>query len=60
MKLETKATSMSLPTHVVLDAGRTQVAPGSATVLAIIGIIIINYYLLFIIISVNLFIITYC
>jgi len=37
MKLEAKASSLKLPTHVVLDAGRTQVAPGSATVLSIMG-----------------------
>jgi len=39
MKLESKASEppLNLPTHVVLDAGRTQVAPGSATVLAILG-----------------------
>lgn len=29
---------MKLPSHVVLDAGKTQVARGSATVLAILGI----------------------
>jgi len=34
-KLENEAKALSLPTHVVHDAGRTQVAAGSATVLAI-------------------------
>ena len=37
MKLEEKATSLGLSTHIVLDAGKTQVAAGSATVLTIMG-----------------------
>eukprot|EP00026_Physarum_polycephalum_P014879 Phypoly_transcript_15445.p1 GENE.Phypoly_transcript_15445~~Phypoly_transcript_15445.p1 ORF type:complete len:256 (+),score=40.90 Phypoly_transcript_15445:117-884(+) len=37
MQLETKAATLNLATHVVLDAGKTQVAPGSATVLSIMG-----------------------
>lgn len=33
--LESQASSLGLPTHVVRDAGRTEVEPGSITVLAV-------------------------
>lgn len=35
--LEKKAVSISLPCHTVKDAGRTEVSPGSKTVLVVIG-----------------------
>lgn len=35
--LEQKALSLGLPSYLVQDAGRTQIAPGSVTVLGIIG-----------------------
>jgi hypothetical protein len=37
LQLEAKANSLGLPTHVVADAGRTEVARGSRTVLAMLG-----------------------
>lgn len=36
-QLSEKATSVGLPNYIVQDAGHTQVAPGSATVLGIMG-----------------------
>lgn len=35
--LEKKAISISLPCHTIKDAGRTEVAPGSKTVLVVLG-----------------------
>ncbi|KAI8007263.1 hypothetical protein LOK49_LG07G00036 [Camellia lanceoleosa] len=35
--LQEKAKSLNIPTHVTIDAGRTQIAPNSRTVMAIIG-----------------------
>lgn len=35
--LQEKAKSINLPTHVTIDAGRTQIAPNSRTVMAILG-----------------------
>lgn len=35
MSLESQARSLRLPTYMVADAGRTQIAAGSRTVLAI-------------------------
>ncbi|KAJ3676902.1 hypothetical protein LUZ60_002626 [Juncus effusus] len=35
--LQERAKSLSLPTHVTIDAGRTQIAPNSRTVMAILG-----------------------
>lgn len=35
--LEKKAVSISLPCHTIKDAGRTEVAPGSKTVLVVLG-----------------------
>ncbi|KAI3757009.1 hypothetical protein L6452_04542 [Arctium lappa] len=35
--LQEKAKSMAIPTHVVIDAGRTQIAPNSRTVMAVLG-----------------------
>ncbi|XP_064480186.1 probable peptidyl-tRNA hydrolase 2 [Ornithodoros turicata] len=37
LELEQKAMSLGLPTYLVQDAGRTQIAPGSVTVLGIMG-----------------------
>lgn len=37
MELEKQASSLGLPTYLVHDAGRTQIAPGSTTVLGIMG-----------------------
>uniref|UniRef100_A0A6B2LTL0 peptidyl-tRNA hydrolase n=1 Tax=Arcella intermedia TaxID=1963864 RepID=A0A6B2LTL0_9EUKA len=36
-KLEMEAIQQNLPTHKVRDAGRTEVEPGTSTVLAVIG-----------------------
>ncbi|PIA26325.1 hypothetical protein AQUCO_09500056v1 [Aquilegia coerulea] len=35
--LQESAKSMNLPTHITIDAGRTQIAPNSLTVMAILG-----------------------
>ncbi|ONK61186.1 uncharacterized protein A4U43_C08F27110 [Asparagus officinalis] len=35
--LQERAKSLMLPTHVTIDAGRTQIAPNSRTVMAILG-----------------------
>ncbi|KAI8540592.1 hypothetical protein RHMOL_Rhmol09G0275300 [Rhododendron molle] len=35
--LQERAKSLNLPTHVTIDAGRTQIAPNSRTVMAIMG-----------------------
>ncbi|KAJ4813809.1 Peptidyl-tRNA hydrolase [Rhynchospora pubera] len=35
--LQERAKSLSLPTHIVIDAGRTQIAPNSRTVMSILG-----------------------
>ncbi|KAF5187414.1 Peptidyl-trna hydrolase [Thalictrum thalictroides] len=35
--LQENAKSMNLPTHITIDAGRTQIAPNSRTVMAILG-----------------------
>ncbi|KAI5347355.1 PREDICTED: peptidyl-tRNA hydrolase [Prunus dulcis] len=35
--LQEKAKSLKLPTHITIDAGRTQIAPNSMTVMAILG-----------------------
>ncbi|KAK9271608.1 hypothetical protein L1049_001970 [Liquidambar formosana] len=35
--LQERAKSLQLPTHVTIDAGRTQIAPNSRTVMAILG-----------------------
>jgi PTH2 family peptidyl-tRNA hydrolase len=44
--LEKKANEAGLCTHLVLDAGRTQIEPGSKTVLAIgPGIVLLVVYL---------------
>ncbi|KAK4384742.1 Peptidyl-tRNA hydrolase 2, mitochondrial [Sesamum angolense] len=35
--LQERANSLNLPTHITIDAGRTQIAPNSRTVMAILG-----------------------
>eukprot|EP00249_Psilotum_nudum_P001893 c14637_g1_i1 orf=421-951(-) len=35
--LQTRAKTLKLPTHVTVDAGRTQIAPNSKTVMSILG-----------------------
>ncbi|KAA8533471.1 hypothetical protein F0562_031095 [Nyssa sinensis] len=35
--LQERAKSLNLPTHITIDAGRTQIAPNSRTVMAILG-----------------------
>lgn len=37
LDLQARAKSMQLPTHITIDAGRTQIAPNSRTVMAILG-----------------------
>eukprot|EP00246_Nothoceros_aenigmaticus_P017276 TRINITY_DN8342_c0_g1_i3.p1 TRINITY_DN8342_c0_g1~~TRINITY_DN8342_c0_g1_i3.p1 ORF type:complete len:170 (-),score=35.25 TRINITY_DN8342_c0_g1_i3:500-1009(-) len=37
LQLQNDAKSMKLPTHITIDAGRTQIAPNSRTVMAVIG-----------------------
>lgn len=35
--LQERAKSLNIPTHIVIDAGRTQIAPNSRTVMAVFG-----------------------
>ncbi|XP_059667401.1 uncharacterized protein LOC132312872 [Cornus florida] len=35
--LQERAKSLNIPTHITIDAGRTQIAPNSRTVMAVIG-----------------------
>ncbi|KAK4433181.1 Peptidyl-tRNA hydrolase 2, mitochondrial [Sesamum alatum] len=37
LDLQERAKSLNLPTHITIDAGRTQIAPNSRTVMAILG-----------------------
>ncbi|KAJ0261077.1 Aminoacyl-tRNA hydrolase [Hirschfeldia incana] len=37
LDLQERAKSLKLPTHITIDAGRTQIAPNSRTVMAILG-----------------------
>jgi peptidyl-tRNA hydrolase len=37
LSLQNRAKSMKLPCHITIDAGRTQIAPNSRTVMAILG-----------------------
>ncbi|XP_071710190.1 uncharacterized protein [Rutidosis leptorrhynchoides] len=37
LELQGRAKSLAIPTHIVVDAGRTQIAPNSRTVMAILG-----------------------
>ncbi|KAF5735432.1 Peptidyl-tRNA hydrolase II family protein isoform 1 [Tripterygium wilfordii] len=37
LALQDRAKSLKLPTHITIDAGRTQIAPNSRTVMAILG-----------------------
>ncbi|XP_031485263.1 uncharacterized protein LOC116254202 isoform X2 [Nymphaea colorata] len=37
LSLQEKAKSLKLPTHITIDAGRTQIAPNSRTVMAVLG-----------------------
>ncbi|KAI3762338.1 hypothetical protein L1987_52766 [Smallanthus sonchifolius] len=37
LELQKRAKSLSIPTHIVIDAGRTQIAPNSRTVMAVLG-----------------------
>ncbi|OIV99595.1 hypothetical protein TanjilG_17405 [Lupinus angustifolius] len=37
LALQERAKSLKLPTHITIDAGRTQIAPNSRTVMAIMG-----------------------
>ncbi|CAL9230582.1 unnamed protein product [Arabidopsis halleri] len=37
LELQERAKSLKLPTHITIDAGRTQIAPNSRTVMAILG-----------------------
>ncbi|CAN8300224.1 unnamed protein product [Cochlearia groenlandica] len=37
LELQERAESLKLPTHITIDAGRTQIAPNSRTVMAILG-----------------------
>ncbi|KAK4775437.1 hypothetical protein SAY87_023398 [Trapa incisa] len=39
--LQERAKSFKLPTHITIDAGRTQIAPNSRTVMAILGKILV-------------------
>ncbi|XP_076954234.1 uncharacterized protein LOC143628559 [Bidens hawaiensis] len=37
LELQQRAKSLGIPTHIVIDAGRTQIAPNSRTVMAVLG-----------------------
>ncbi|XP_021751765.1 peptidyl-tRNA hydrolase 2, mitochondrial-like [Chenopodium quinoa] len=37
LNLQGRAKSIHIPTHIVIDAGRTQIAPNSRTVMAVLG-----------------------
>ncbi|KAI7753011.1 hypothetical protein M8C21_031567 [Ambrosia artemisiifolia] len=37
LELQKRAKSLAIPTHIVIDAGRTQIAPNSRTVMAVLG-----------------------
>ncbi|KAL8233523.1 hypothetical protein R6Q59_019623 [Mikania micrantha] len=37
LELQRRAKSLAIPTHIVIDAGRTQIAPNSRTVMAVLG-----------------------
>lgn len=37
LALQARAKSIHIPTHIVIDAGRTQIAPNSRTVMAVLG-----------------------
>ncbi|GAQ87717.1 Peptidyl-tRNA hydrolase II (PTH2) family protein [Klebsormidium nitens] len=37
LALQSQARAVGLPTHITIDAGRTQIAPNSRTVMAIVG-----------------------
>ncbi|EPS73828.1 hypothetical protein M569_00925, partial [Genlisea aurea] len=37
LTLQERAKSLNLPTHITVDAGRTQIAPNSRTVMAVLG-----------------------
>ncbi|PWA91630.1 peptidyl-tRNA hydrolase II (PTH2) family protein [Artemisia annua] len=37
LELQARAKSLNIPTHIVIDAGRTQIAPNSRTVMAVLG-----------------------
>ncbi|KAF3505169.1 hypothetical protein F2Q69_00044710 [Brassica cretica] len=37
LELQERAKTLKLPTHITIDAGRTQIAPNSRTVMAILG-----------------------
>lgn len=37
LELQARAKSLAIPTHIVVDAGRTQIAPNSRTVMAVLG-----------------------
>ncbi|KAL2921436.1 Peptidyl-tRNA hydrolase 2 mitochondrial [Bienertia sinuspersici] len=37
LALQGRAKSVHIPTHIVIDAGRTQIAPNSRTVMAVLG-----------------------
>ncbi|KAL8538353.1 hypothetical protein ACS0TY_000369 [Phlomoides rotata] len=41
--LQERAKSLNLPTHITIDAGRTQIAPNSRTVMTILGKLLISY-----------------
>ncbi|KAF2542822.1 hypothetical protein F2Q68_00033273 [Brassica cretica] len=39
LALRERAKSLKLPTHITIDAGKTQIAPDSRTVMAILGML---------------------
>ncbi|KAL8199864.1 hypothetical protein R6Q57_013432 [Mikania cordata] len=41
LELQRRAKSLAIPTHIVIDAGRTQIAPNSRTVMAVLGKLIL-------------------